>query len=168
VGSVGRARGELHTVELLYLDQNDPGAIGLSVSNVSAEQVAGPPGKSFDPLEAHLLNFVTRFEPGLIARFAKRRSRPPFALDEFNATDALGVFAGMERGVQWFVHRDQPLQILRTVIRGRGQMTDVAVCGWNTPVRDVGVLVEPATEAFACAFDSAAIARPYPPPEWDR
>jgi len=168
VGSAGRARGELHTVELLYLDRSDPDAIGLSVSNVAAGQLTRPPGERFDPLEAHLLNFVTRFEPGFITRFAKRRNGPAFPIDEFDVTDVLGTFAGLERGVQWFVHKGAPLQILRTVIRSGSAVTDVAVCGWNNSVRDMGVLVEPATETFAREFDLAAVGQPYPPPEWER
>ncbi|HEX9775770.1 MAG TPA: hypothetical protein VGB83_09345 [Actinomycetota bacterium] len=157
VGSVLRGAagaGGVDAVALVYLSAG--GASGVAVSNVRADPARRP---SRDPLEAHVLEFATRFEHGHVRRFM-RRGRSPFRAQGFRRRDAVLALAGEERGFEWYAHRSMPLEVLRTGVRAGAGITDLAIAGWDEQVRDLAPLVERVTSRFAREFDAPGDAEP--------
>jgi hypothetical protein len=157
VGDAVRAP-HLAAVQLVYVDPT--GSNGCVVSSVEAGYSSG-----VDPFEAHLLGFVSRFDPSFLMRRVGRRRFVPFRADEFAVREMVVPVAGEQVGARLYTHRSIPVQLLRTARRRGDAATDLGVGAWRLDARALAAGVETVTLAFAKEFD-APRAEPYPPPEW--
>ncbi|HVL32312.1 MAG TPA: hypothetical protein VM600_01890 [Actinomycetota bacterium] len=148
----------LHTVRFDYIDAIDGETMGAVVSNIDARAAV-----SADPVSAHVLEFVSRFDADFLMRKMRRRRKfEPFPRDALAERSITIGVAGQTTGASLFTHRELPLQMVRVVIRSTGGTTDVGLGAWRLDARELAATIEPVDVRFADAFDRKAAGQPDP------
>jgi hypothetical protein len=150
VGGYSTSGERIRDIAFLYLDQLDERSMGLSVTNLDGA------ARDVEPLEVHLLDFISRFDDTFLVSRVKRRRFEPFPSGDLQIGDITVAFAGRTVAAKQVVHRLLPLRLVRAPVRIGTSVTDVGISGWNLdPLGFVGSLV-PVDVAFADQLDALA------------
>lgn len=147
VGDAMRDQGALTQVSIVYQHEDDLES-GVCVSSIDPRHHPG------EAIEAHLIAFVSRFDPGFVMKRNKPR-KSPFPAKDFTTQEAVFAVGGQNAAAHAMRHKSLPLELLRVPLRTPDGVTDVGIAGWRAGVRDLANLVERIDAAFAREMDRA-------------
>lgn len=146
VGDIRRIAGRVVAVKVVYLDALDASTMGAAVSALSPEARE-------HPLDDHVVDFVSRFEPRFLAERAKPRRRVLLPQEEFSRREVTLTLAGRLCGAELYTHRSLPLQLVRAAVLVGSAAADVGIAAWRLSALDLAPKVRAVDVAFAEAFD---------------
>jgi hypothetical protein len=160
LGFTSRANERLCGAQFHYLDALDERSMGACVSSID-----GARAQQGDPIEAHLVPFISRFDDEFLVSRVKRNKFEPFKPGEFTTKTAGVHLAGRNVGGTIYAHSELPVILLRAAIRIGAAVTDIGIAGWRLDPADLLPKVVLVDAIIAAEFD--ALIPPEPHIEWD-
>ncbi len=152
VGTLGTgSRAFVRAVKLHCVDRTDDPVWGAVVSSISARDLAAPHRSNSDLGEDHLVNFIARFIPEVVAGRMAAGS-PVLDLNDCDKSEhASARVAGERLEFVIYEHREWPLEIAQQA--GGLRDSSVWVAAWNTDVRRYLRHLRPVDAELAHALD---------------